>query len=251
MKRATCYLTFTVVSLYIINPHSFQVDVNQLLLPRQTQSMMENVLDTLAADRSNRPLMVHGFSVGGYVFGELLVKLLQNPEKYTTIPSRFQGLIFDSPVDMNGIPIGVSRAATQNRIYQKIIHSALDLYLKLPNTKHYMRSAEVFKQNVFEIPSLLFYSMSDPVVEPEKIEAIASQWRENGVITHTKFWNEAPHVSIFMKYPDEYTKAVVSFIRQCGLGISSKESQKKEFIDEKDEIRDDKREHQKQKSRVG
>ena len=214
---------------------------------------MENVLDTLAADKSNRPLLVHGFSVGGYVFGELLVKLLQNPEKYTTIPSRFQGLIFDSPVDMNGIPIGVSRAATENPIYRQLIHSALDMYLKFPNTKHYMRSADVFKRNVFEIPSLLMYSRSDPVVEPEKIETIASQWREKGVICHTKFWNEAPHVSIFMKYPDEYTKAVVSFIRQCGLGKSVEENHKQEgHLEKKDVVRrNDIRENQKEKVRVG
>lgn len=230
---------------------TIQVHTNQLLLPRTTQSMMENVLDMLAADQSNRPLLVHGFSVGGYAFGELLLKLIQNPEKYATIKARFQGLIFDSPVDINGIPLGVSRAATQNRIYRKLIHSMLDLYLKLPNTKHYMRSSEVFKQNAFDIPSLLLYSLSDPVVEPEKIESIASQWREKGVIAHTKFWNEAQHVSLFMKYPDEYTNAVVSFIRQCGLGKTSEGTQKKAIFVEKRETQDDIHDDQKQKSRVG
>ena len=58
-------------------------------------------------------------------------------------------------------------------------------------------------------------------------------------------------MQIFTKYPDEYTKGVVSFIRQCGLRKPSKEFQKKEFLDEKVEIQDDIREHQKQESRVG
>lgn len=196
---------------------TIQVHVKQLLLPRQTQSMTEKILDLLSTELSNRPLMVHGFSVGGYVFGEFMLKLLQNPEKYANIPPRLQGLIFDSVVDMNGIPIGVSRAATQNRAYQKLIHSALDLYLKTPSVKHYNLSSAIFKDNSLNIPSLLMYSHSDPVVEPEKIEGLASSWRERGVNAYTRFWNDAPHVSLFMKHPEEYTQTVVEFIRQCGF----------------------------------
>ena len=195
----------------------FQVHVNQLLLPRQTQTMTEKILDLLAAEQTDRPLMVHGFSVGGYVFGEFLLQLVQNPEKYSSIPPRLQGFIFDSVVDMNGIPIGVSRAATQNSVYQKLIHSFLDLYLKTPSAKHYDLSSATFKDNIFNIPALLMYSHSDPVVEPDKIEDLVSSWRERGVTAYTKFWNDAPHVSLFMKHPEEYTKSVVDFIRQCGF----------------------------------
>ena len=201
----------------IFKPIIFQVQVNQLLFPQKTQKMAEKVLDTVATEQSDRPLMVHGFSVGGYVFGEFLVKMLQNPEKYANIPPRLQGLIFDSVVDMNGIPVGVSKAATQNRAYQKIIESALSLHLKTPSAKHYDLSSATFKENAFEIPSLLMYSHKDPVVEPDKIEAIASSWRERGINAYTKFWNDAQHVSLFLKHPDEYTDSVKQFIRQCGL----------------------------------
>ena len=97
----------------------------------------------------------------------------------------------------------------------------------------------------------MLYSLNDPIIQPENIEAIASKWREKGSIAHTQFWNEAPHVQIFTKYPDEYTKAVLSFIRQCGLGKPSKDFQKKEFLDEKVKILDDFRGHQKQQLRVG
>ena len=179
--------------------------------------MAEKVLDLVATEKTDRPLMVHGFSVGGYVFGEFLVKLLQNPDKYANIPPRLHGLIFDSVVDMNGIPIGVSRAATQNRAYQKMIQSTLGLYLKTPTAKHYSLSSNAFKENAFEIPSLIMYSHSDPVVEPDKIEAITSLWRERGITAYTKFWNDAQHVSLFLKHPDEYTDSVKKFIRQCGL----------------------------------
>lgn len=198
--------------------------------------MTEKLLDMLAADQTQRPLMVHGFSVGGYVFGEVLLKLLQSPEKYSTIPPRFQGMVFDSPVDMNHIPIGVSRAVTQNEAYQKLIHSLLELYLKLPTAKHYIRSSTTFKENVFDIPALLMCSKSDPVVEPDKIESIASSWREKGVISHTKFWNEAPHVSLFIKNPEEYTKAVVTFIRQCGFTQTTDDIQNKKNPIEKTRI---------------
>ena len=144
----SCFMTILMYS------QLFQVDPSALF-PRRAQSMMENVLDTLAADQSNRPLLVHTFSSGVYVFGELLVKLLQNQEKYSTIPPRLHGLIIESLVDIEGFSIGVSRAVTQNQICRRIIRSATDLYLKLPNTKHYMRAGEVFKQNAYHIPSLM------------------------------------------------------------------------------------------------
>lgn len=227
---------------------TIQVHVKQLLLPRETQTMTEKILDLLAADQSDRPLMVHGFSVGGYVFGEFLLKLVQNPEKYASIPPRLQGFIFDSIVDMNGIPIGVSRAATQNRAYQKLIHSVLDLYLKTPSVKHYNLSSATFKNNTFDIPALLMYSNSDPVVEPGKIEELVSSWRERGVNAHTKFWNDAPHVSLFMKHPEEYTQSVVDFIRQCGFQRNEEKSAGTIMVDNQEQQQHDR---EKMESRAG
>ena len=213
--------------------------------------MIGNVLDTLAADQSNRPLLLHAFSSGVYYVGELLVKLLQNPDKYSTIPPRLNGLIVDSLVDMNGFSMGVSRAVTQNKIGQQIVRSASDMYLKLPNTKHYRRAGVAFKQNAFNVPSLMLYSLNDPFIEPDHIEAISLKWRENGMIANTKFWNEAQHVKIYTRYPDEYTKSIVSFIRECGLENVSEMSQKKGFVDEKAEIRNNIFDNEQQRVVVG
>ena len=213
--------------------------------------MMGNFLDTLAADQSNRPLLLHAFSSGVYYVGELLVKLLQNPDKYSKIPSRLNGLIVDSLVDMNGFSMGVSRAVTQNKIGQQIVRSATDMYLKLPNTKHYMRAGVAFKQNAFNVPSLMLYSLNDRFIEPDHIEAISLKWRENGMIAHTKFWNEVQHVKIYTQYPDEYTKSIVSFIRECGLENVSERSKSNGLVDKKTEIRNDIFDNQQQRVVVG
>lgn len=54
--------------------------------------------------------VVHGFSVGGYLWGETLTKMSQDITKYGPTMNRICGQIWDSPVDYAEIPIGVPKS---------------------------------------------------------------------------------------------------------------------------------------------
>lgn len=90
-----------------------KVTPEQLLWPVKAQAVVESVLDFITDDplRSRQPIMSHGFSVGGYLYGETLVKILDRPDKYGSVAERLRGQVYDSPVDVHGIPKGVSQVS--------------------------------------------------------------------------------------------------------------------------------------------
>lgn len=59
-------------------------------------------------------MVLHGFSVGGYLWGEVLVKFSKNLNKYQSVTGRICGQIFDSGVDVNEIPTGFPSAVFPN-----------------------------------------------------------------------------------------------------------------------------------------
>ena len=56
--------------------------------------------------------MIHAFSVGGYMCGETYVKINGRPETYGQVGQRIQCQVLDSPVDLENIPYGFSKAVT-------------------------------------------------------------------------------------------------------------------------------------------
>lgn len=73
------------------------------------------------------PMVLHGFSVGGYLWGEVLVKFSQDLVKYQSVTGRICGQIFDSGVDVNDIPTGFPSAVFPNN---PVLKSAFEKYIR-------------------------------------------------------------------------------------------------------------------------
>lgn len=81
-------------------------------------------------NKSYAPLVVHGFSVGGYIWGEVLVKIAQEQERYKSIIERTAGQVWDSAADITEIPIGFPVAVfPKNPVLQKTLRQYI-LYVK-------------------------------------------------------------------------------------------------------------------------
>lgn len=181
---------------------------------------MKHVLDLCHEDhRKHQPIICHGFSVGGYLYGEVLNMLMDHSHKYEDFGERVFGQIFDSPVDFYGIPNGIARAVTSDRKKAMKIESTLEWYMeKFQNiTRDYIRSSQTFQSNSLKTRSLFLYSLSDPVCNPEHIEQIARNWRSSGIEAETVFWEKAPHVTSFKMYPKEYKYIVKDFLWRTGV----------------------------------
>lgn len=83
----------------------------QLMWPvKGSQQVASDLLKFLYNNPKFGPLLIHGFSVGGYVFGECLVQMTREIEKYTPLLNKFIGQVWDSTADITEIPIGVPKA---------------------------------------------------------------------------------------------------------------------------------------------
>jgi hypothetical protein len=188
-------------------------------------------------ERKEQQLLVHSLSVGGYMYGEVLTTLENNPDKYEKFGRRLRGQIFDSVIDFYGIPGGVARAATHNKSIGNKIDVTLEWYLsKFPSvTADYVKASQAFHDNKFRLPSIFLYSISDPVCNPEHYEELAATWRNAGLYATSRFWDDAPHVSTFKKHNKEYTQTIVDFIRHTGVkdtrNIEMEVENTKDYID--------------------
>ena len=195
-----------------------KVDPLQLLLPSSAQQVVSRVLEfTQEPARSKQPILVHGFSVGGYLWGETLVKILSDKSLVENLRSRIHGQIMDSPVSFHGIPYGVSRAITDISILQNILEGTISSYLSLTKNqtmKYYIRSQDTFEDNPMEIPSLFLYSTADVIGRSGPIEECMEKMKAKGIIVHSKCWPDSKHVSHFQRYPVEYIDVLTYFLQQ-------------------------------------
>lgn len=87
-----------------------QVSAWQLLWPvRGTQQVAEDIVNFLSNNDYYRQVVIHGFSVGGYVFGECLAHMNKDRKKYQSTVDRIVSQIWDSAADITEIPVGVPK----------------------------------------------------------------------------------------------------------------------------------------------
>lgn len=198
-----------------------KVEPLQLLWPQNAQRVVGQVADFVGDSRRNRqPILVHGFSVGGYLYGETVLKFLSDPERFRNMDGRIRGQIFDSPVDFEGVPRGIGKALTSNPVLQKTIKLSLDGFLKVFRsqvTQHFVRSSEMFHLNPLRSPSLVFYSKSDPIGIPGPIETVMRNWKKLDIPVSSRCWEDTPHVSHFLYHPVQYIGALNKFLYDIGL----------------------------------
>jgi hypothetical protein len=201
-----------------------------LLWPVKVQAVVDEIFDTLDKDTMReRPVIVHTFSVGGYFYGELLVRMQQTGimQKYR---DRVLGQIFDSPVDFAGIPNGFSKAVSKNPAVRAGLKHSLRLYLSTFSEytmKHYLRSSKAFYDNPLNIPSLFLYSLADPIADPVTIDKCIKGFEDKGLLTLKKCWNDSTHCSHMYRYPSEYQNAIGKFLDE----VTVRSSQGPNFIE--------------------
>lgn len=71
--------------------------------------------------------MLHGFSIGGYMWGELLDYVHADREKYNNVIDRVVGQVWDSAADISELCIGTSRAVfPHNDVMQKLLQKYME-----------------------------------------------------------------------------------------------------------------------------
>lgn len=72
--------------------------------------MAKDILNFIHNNDYYSQIVIHGFSVGGYLLGEVLVHVTRDMTKYQQTINRIACQIYDSAADITEIPVGVPKA---------------------------------------------------------------------------------------------------------------------------------------------
>lgn len=187
----------------------------------ELQYVAEDILKFLHNNDYYRQVVLHGFSVGAYVFGEVMVHMNKDLKKYEPLMERVIGQIWDSAADITEIPVGVPKAVfPRNPALQNALKQYMMYHLKTFHeaaTQHYLRSSQMFHTNLIHAPALFFVSKTDPVGAELSNIRVRDSWISMGMNVQWKCFDRSPHVSHFMKHKDEYTVTLFNFLQSINM----------------------------------
>ncbi|XP_071441985.1 uncharacterized protein l(2)k09913 isoform X2 [Hetaerina americana] len=205
----------------------------QLLWPVQgSQIVAGELVSFLHHNKGYSTLFLHGFSIGGYLWGEALSHIVDDKEgRYKPILDRIVGHVWDSAADLQDIPIGFSRAMFPTNA---VLRAGLERYARYhlktfhdAATSHYIRSSQMFHNALVRSPALMLFSKADPVGTVESNMSVKMDWEALGVKVYTKCWEDSAHVCHFVKYQKEYLSELNLFLGSLGLISQAEKAQAK------------------------
>lgn len=198
------------------------IDTLQLLRPKTGyQLIASDVLQFLANNECYERILLHGFSVGGCLWGECLVKIAENFETYGTVVHRIQGQVWDSVAAVSAVPRGTAQAILPKYpIMQKPLKHLLQLYLYVNKDsvhKPFKRSEEYFQSSPVRSPALLFFSKTDLIGTETHSRNIAQTFTMLDIDVTCKCFEDSPHVNHYRSHREEYLKYLMNHLEMCNF----------------------------------
>ncbi|XP_053974774.1 transmembrane protein 53-B isoform X2 [Hylaeus volcanicus] len=194
----------------------------QLLWPISgSRVVAKDLLDFLLANENYQQILLHGFSVGGYMWGEVIDIFQNDSQKYGNVLDRIVGQVWDSLADVSELSIGTPRAVfPKNKVLQNMVQKYLEFHMRTfykSSTQYYKRSSQLFHSNIVHSPALFFVSKVDPVGTITNNMKVRDRWDSLGVKTYVKIFEDSPHVGHFQRYPKEYVGELYAFLNELNL----------------------------------
>ncbi|XP_075168942.1 transmembrane protein 53-like lethal (2) k09913 isoform X1 [Haematobia irritans] len=194
----------------------------QLLWPTKgSQVVAAETLKFLENNKSYAPILVHGFSVGAYEMGEIMLQMSRDMERYTPILDRVICQVWDSAADITEIPIGVPKSIfPKNQSMQNALRNYTLYHLKTFHnqaTIHYMRSSQMFHSTLLKQPALFFVSDNDLIGPPSSNQAVRENWERANVKVTFKCWKHSLHAGHFLKHREEYLDILFKHLEDTGV----------------------------------
>ncbi|XP_033356003.1 uncharacterized protein LOC117236815 isoform X2 [Bombus vosnesenskii] len=194
----------------------------QLLWPTKGSRLVAaDLIEFLIKHQNYQQILLHGFSVAGYMWGEVLDLMQNDPKKCNNIIDRIVGQVWDSLADVSELTIGAPRAMfPRNEMLQNMCQKYLEYHMKTfykPSTQYYIRSSQLFHTNLVHSPALFFISKTDPVGSLTSNLRVKESWDSLGVKIYVKIFENSPHVEHYRKYPKEYVAELYAFLNKLNL----------------------------------
>lgn len=197
-----------------------QIDILQLMRPEKgSQILAADVVKFLNSNDHYENILVHGFSVGGYLWSECLIHLNAH-KSFKSISSRIKGQVWDSVTGLKEIPIGISKSVFSEGLMENLLRKSVEYYLKFfyeNATKYYVRAENFFNDSPVKAPALIYSSKADPIGTETKANEIAESFKQQNIDLSLKCFEDSPHVQHYQKYKEEYLKYLHDHLKKCNL----------------------------------
>jgi hypothetical protein len=206
---------------------SFAVGPRHVMFPHDAMKHMQNVWDTAAELSPNTPILLHAFSMGGYLFGQSLRCIENQPERYGHLRSQIRAQIFDSVPDHGSIAHGISKSFNLPTPFEKTIEMMAKGYLSLTHDTagvEHRAASHSFHNNFVQAPALFYYSLSDPISRYQDVEQVMKTWKGNGIPVEGCKWEKSPHIQHGRRDPERYFGELEKLLVRTQLIESSTQS---------------------------
>lgn len=194
----------------------------QVLQPvKCAKPIASDIVNFLVDSENYERVVIHGFSAGGYLWGECLVNMRENPDKRKIIEEKVKAQVYDSIAGVQEVKIGVSKVLFPSNLFmQRASMNLIQQYLNTFNNfciKHYQKSDDTFHHDSLHAPTLLFFSNTDILGTQEMHSRIRDNFMANGIEVTSKCFNDSPHIQHFIKHKAEYTKYLLNLLQSSQL----------------------------------
>ncbi|XP_052437605.1 transmembrane protein 53 isoform X2 [Carassius gibelio] len=196
-------------------------EVSQFLWPRWGLEYGGRVLELLESERfSQRPLLVHAFSIGAYTFGQMLVHVAKDTQRYQGLTNRIRGHIYDSLVmgSLEHMVNGLGKTLLPRM--EGLVKSTSIMYFrafKHQTVDYYDTVISVFWNTPVMAPGLFFYSENDALCDYKSLEKMVEFWRSSGQTVESRKWKESVHAGHLRTHPQDYVSTLEYFVQSLNM----------------------------------
>ncbi len=196
--------------------------------PKSSKPLAQEICEYLIK-HTRGPIVVHGLSIGGYIYSSCLLYAMEHKEVFDALDSRIRGHIFDSLVagELKNMAEGVSKGSASYPTTRYVVQKSIMLYFRLAHRHtipYYNRGIEIFGNMPFRTSILLIYSKIDTMCSNEVMEKFCKTWQdEYGLDVFPKVFDDSDHVFHLRKHPQEYKDALKIFLDKLQIHSDSDE----------------------------
>ncbi|XP_023140543.2 uncharacterized protein LOC111578152 [Amphiprion ocellaris] len=198
-----------------------QSSVMHFLWPRWGLDYGLEILNVLEEPQfSQRAVLVHASSIGGYTFTQILTHIAQGPHKHSCLEQRVIGHIYDSLVVGSLEHMAVGLGKTLMPRIEGFIRNTAMLYFwlfKSYTANFYENSIQVFHNSPITAPALFFFSENDAMCNFIVLEKVIDLWKKRGVAVESRKWKESIHAAHMRCHPEDYLSTLQHFLNSLPI----------------------------------
>ena len=190
---------------------------------RKVKTISMYMMDVLKQlTMKGNPVFLYSLSSGGCTVYYHIAKALTTPQSPNFNAFEVVGAVFDScPVKSTWEGIHRLQISVTERVKNPFVKNII--WYSVRCTMPFVvllnpllgRLFDELQTMILNCPELYFYSKADKLALYQDIDDFITKRKSEGVTVLSRRWDDPPHVSHFMKYPEEYLELLEQFLNVC------------------------------------